>query len=243
MLKLAKWQRILAIGLITVMGTGFIAFTRMAVAPAISRALYWGSSGQPVKELQWKLYQWGYFNGKIDGDFGQDTYNGVKKFQANNGLPADGVAGKSTLKGLGLWTGTTATTAGSRATRNTATTRGLERRGDVTLLAHVIHAEAGAEPYEGKVAVGAVILNRVDSAEFPNTLGGVIYQPLAFESVSNGLVNGAPSAESIRAAQDAINGYDPTYGCLFFWNPAKKVSKWIWSRKIVSQIGKHVFAL
>ncbi len=120
---------------------------------------------------------------------------------------------------------------------------GVTRAEDVDLLARVIAAEAQGEPYVGQVAVGAVILNRVKSSQFPNSLSGVIYQPHAFESVSNGLIwRRTPSAEAYRAAQDALNGWDPTYGALFFWNPNKPVSPWIWSRQIIVRIGNHVFA-
>jgi len=113
---------------------------------------------------------------------------------------------------------------------------------DVYLLARIIRAEAEAEPYAGKVAVAAVILNRVRHPGFPNTIAGVIFQPGAFESVSNGRFwSLLPNKESIKAAYDALHGWDPTYGALFFWNPAKMVSKWIWSRKIIARIGKHVF--
>lgn len=120
---------------------------------------------------------------------------------------------------------------------------GVTRAEDVDLLARVIAAEAQGEPYVGQVAVGAVILNRVKSPQFPNSLSGVIYQPHAFESVSNGLIwRRTPSAEAYRAAQDALNGWDPTYGALFFWNPNKPVSPWIWSRQIIVRIGNHVFA-
>lgn len=120
---------------------------------------------------------------------------------------------------------------------------GVSRSEDVELLARVIAAEAQGEPYAGQVAVGAVILNRVRSPQFPNSLSGVIYQPHAFESVSNGLIwRRTPSAEAYRAARDALNGWDPTYGSLFFWNPSKPVNPWIWSRQIVVRIGNHVFA-
>lgn len=121
---------------------------------------------------------------------------------------------------------------------------GVARADEVDLLARVIAAEAETEPYVGQVAVGAVILNRVRSPEFPNTLAGVIYQPLAFESVSNGLIwRRTPRPEARRAAWDALNGWDPTYGALYFWNPYKPVSPWVWTRRIITQIGNHVFAI
>lgn len=112
----------------------------------------------------------------------------------------------------------------------------------VTLLSRAIHAEAEGEPYIGKVAVGAVLLNRVNHSEFPNTLSGVIYQGGALESVSNGRMTTAAGQESIKAAQDALNGWDPTYGSLYFWNPNKAVNKWMWTRTITVQYGDHIFA-
>ncbi len=237
--KVGVWKALFWLGIIAMIVGWGVQYLPGNI-PTISQGLYWGSSGQQVKELQWRLSQWGFYNGPIDGDYGNATADAVRRFQANNGLPVDGVAGKNTLVNLGLWTGAT---GGTRAVRSEATSRGLDRRGDVTLLARAIHAEAGAEPYLGQVAVGAVILNRVESSLFPNSLSGVIYQPLAFESVSNGFINEPPDADALRAAQDALNGWDPTQGALFFWNPAKPVSSWIWSRQIITQIGKHVFAL
>lgn len=237
--KVGVWKVLFWLGLIAII-VGWGVHYLPGSIPTISQELYWGSSGQQVKELQWRLNQWGYYNGPIDGSYGNATAEAVRRFQAKNGLPVDGVAGKSTLTSLGLWTGAT---GGARAITSTATSRGLEQRGDVALLARAIHAEAGAEPYMGQVAVGAVILNRVESSLFPNSISGVIYQPLAFESVSNGFINEPPDADALRAAQDALNGWDPTQGALFFWNPAKPVSRWIWSRQIITQIGKHVFAL
>lgn len=114
---------------------------------------------------------------------------------------------------------------------------------ELNLLARLIAAEAGDEPYEGQVAVGAVVLNRVRSPLFPDTISGVIYEPWAFESVYNGLIWQVADLDyPFRAAADALNGWDPTYGALFFWNPYKPVSGWIWSRPIITQIGDHVFA-
>jgi N-acetylmuramoyl-L-alanine amidase len=125
---------------------------------------------------------------------------------------------------------------------NAATPDAVSSSDDLNLLARLIQAEAGGEPYNGQVAVGAVILNRVKSPSFPNTLAGVIYQPLAFESVSKGTIYAPPSASALKAAGQALNGWDPTYGALFFWNPYKPVIAWIWTRQIVTQIGNHVFA-
>ncbi len=119
----------------------------------------------------------------------------------------------------------------------------IQSTGDNLLLARAIFAEAGAEPYIGQVAVGGVILNRIRSQKFPKTLAGVIYQPHAFESVSNGYINRAPSLESQKAARDSLNGWDPSGGALYFFNPAKTSSPWMWARNIITRIGKHVFAI
>lgn len=127
-----------------------------------------------------------------------------------------------------------------KATKTKKVTR---KAGDVELLARIIHAEAGSEPYTGKVAVGAVIMNRVQNPKFPSSIAGVVYQPHAFESVSNGLYTKPASKASRKAAQDAISGWDPSGGALYFFNPAKTRNAWIWARKIINRIGKHVFAI
>lgn len=228
----------------------FALFAAIAVAAVITgmvffadyinaqtSTLYWGSSGNEVTKVQNRLKDWGYYNGPADGYFGADTAAAVKAFQSKNGLASDGVVGDSTWEAMGF------PVSNSAPSSDYTPSRGSSARDDVTLLARLVEGEAGgSEPYLGKVAVAAVILNRVDSDQFPNTLAGVIYQPNAFESISNGIANNTPSEESIKAAQDAMNGWDPTYGCLFFWNPSKPVSAWIWSRQIQTQIGAHVFA-
>ncbi len=205
---------------------------------AQKQTLYWGSENRDVRTLQWKLQQWGYYNGVVDGRFGRETHEAVMSFQIKNRLRVDGIVGSETWEALG-YKGTT-----SLPSFNTATAAGTYgiRDSDVQLLAHLVHAEAGAEPYEGQVAVAAVLLNRVEDPAFPNTISGVIYQPLAFESVSNGFFNTAPTQQNITAARAALNGWDPTYGALFFWNPSKPVNRWIWSRKTVRTIGEHIFA-
>lgn len=195
--------------------------------------LNWGSSGADVSKVQTKLRDWGYYKGAVDGVYGGGTVDAVKKFQAKNGLAADGVVGPATWEALGF-------TAGGSAEYQPS--RGISARDDIYLLARVVNGEAANEPHLGKVAVAAVILNRVESDKFPNTLAGVIYQPHAFESITNGIANAQPSQDSVKAAQDAMNGWDPSQGALFFWNPAKPVSSWIWSRPIITEIGGHVFA-
>ena len=184
---------------------------------------YYGSSGQEVIQIQRKLKNWGYYKGAVDGKYGYQTYRAVRWFQAKNGLKR-GIAGKQTLAAMGIFP------ASTLADKN------------LDLLAHVIHAEARGEPYEGMVAVGAVVLNRVKDSRFPNSIPGVVYQPGAFDCVRDGQINLEPSASAIKAARDAMNGWDPTYGCIYYYNPVTATSKWIWSRPIVTRIGKHNFA-
>ncbi|MHB8171980.1 MAG: spore cortex-lytic enzyme [Thermincolia bacterium] len=225
--------------ILMVLALGLLSFSiwQSQEVTAISQSLYWGSKGPNVIQLQQKLKDWGFYQGNTDGMYGAGTFNAVKKFQQRQGIKADGVAGPDTLKALGLWT-----RKNSSVTRKPGTSRGVSNRGDITLLARVIEGEAAGEPFIGKVAVGAVVLNRTESGKFPDTLNGVVFQPLAFESVSNGLVwRKPPSGDSLKAAQDAFNGYDPTQGALFFWNPSKPVNRWIWSRTISTRIGQHVF--
>ena len=114
---------------------------------------------------------------------------------------------------------------------------------DVMVLAKMIHGEARGEPYVGKVAVGAVILNRVEDQKFPGSVHGVCFQPGAFDAVSDGQYYMEPDDEAVKAAKAALNGWDPTYGALYYWNPATATSKWIWSRKVITRIGKHVFGV
>jgi N-acetylmuramoyl-L-alanine amidase len=211
-------------------------------APAVRRTLYWGTSGSDVRLLQSKLQQWGYYKGSVDGIYGRLTYQAIRLFQQRNGLRVDGLVGRSTYEALGI-PYTTGAAAPAPAGAATTATRGVTRSNDERLLAQLVRAEAEAEPYTGMVAVAAVVLNRVRSSRFPNTVAGVVYQPGAFESVGNGRVNLAARTEHVRAARDALNGWDPSYGSLFFWNPAKPVSAWIWSRTIKVRIGKHVFAI
>lgn len=205
--------------------------------------LHWGSRGAKVNEVQQRLRDWGYYNGPITGIYGAQTAEAVKAFQRRNGLKVDGVVGPTTRAAMGLKTPPAPQAAAKRDNYATASRGFVSNRDSLNLLARVIQGEAADEPYIGKVAVGAVMLNRVKSNQFPNTLAGVVYQPLAFESVSNGQYNRQLDSEAIRAAQDAISGYDPTGGALFFWNPSKPVSRWIWTRKIINQYGRHVFAL
>lgn len=203
-----------------------------------NRTLYWGSSGSEVTKVQAQLNRWGYYHGPIDGYYSGRTFQAVKDFQRKNGLVADGVVGPRTWAALGL---ATARKSGA-VPASSGVSRYISDSGNIYLLARVIEGEAADEPYLGKVAVGAVIVNRTRSGTFPNSLAGVIFQPHAFESVTNGQYTRPVSAESLRAAQAAISGYDPTGGALFFWNPAKPVNPWIWSRNVITQIGRHIFA-
>lgn len=185
---------------------------------------YWGSKGEEVIQIQTRLKNWGYYNGVIDGVYGTGTFNAVKSFQRKNGLTADGVAGSKTLAAMGI------INSSSQSNNN------------LNLLARAINGEARGEPYEGQVAVGAVILNRVDNPNFPNTIAGVIYQSGAFDSVDDGQINLEPTTAAVKAARDALNGWDPSGGAIYFFNPATSTSKWIWSRPIIKTIGKHHFA-
>ena len=189
----------------------------------------YGSTGQEVKKIQTKLKRWGYYTGSVDGIYGSKTVSAVKKFQQKNGLTVDGIAGSKTLSAMGI------TSSSSGATSSAS------NQNDVNLLSKVIYSEARGEPYKGQVAVGAVVLNRVSSSSFPNTLAGVVYQSGAFDAVSDGQINLTPDETARKAAQDAINGWDPTSGCIYYFNPSTATSKWIWSRPQVITIGKHVF--
>ncbi|MEN6315954.1 MAG: spore cortex-lytic enzyme [Clostridiaceae bacterium] len=192
----------------------------------------YGSSGDEVSKIQSRLSAWGYYTGDIDGLYGYLTYSAVKSFQTKNGLTVDGIAGPETLAALGLPAGVTQPSQGAPSADS----------GDVQLLARLIHGEARGEPYEGKVAVGAVVLNRTGDSRFPKTIAGVIYQPGAFDAVYDGQINLSPDASSLNAARDAMNGWDPSYGCIYYYNPNTATSSWIWSRPIVVVIGNHNFA-
>lgn len=223
-------SRRILVGLLLLVTLAVLATPFPAVA-APRATLRWGSRGNDVRVAQRKLQAWGYYRGAVDGVYGRLMYAGVTYFQRKNGLTADGVVGPATWRALGEYVPPAA--GGGR---------GASRTDDANLLAMVISAEAKGESYEGQVAVGAVILNRVRDSRFPNTLAGVVYETHAFESVSNGSIYLTPTASSRRAARDALNGWDPSGGAIFFWNPSKPVTGWIWSRPIIKQIGNHVFA-
>ncbi len=190
-----------------------------------------GDSGSKVKEIQRKLNELGFSVGNVDGIFGSKTLAAVKNFQKSRGLTVDGIVGTNTAKALGI-----SLSSGSSGNSNYS-------GGDIYLLAKTIHAEARGEPYIGQVAVGAVVLNRVKSSSFPNTISGVVYQPWAFTAVHDGQINLEPNDSAMRAAKDAMNGWDPTNGCIYYFNPATATSSWIWSREVKLTIGKHKFAI
>ena len=185
-----------------------------------------GSRGQEVINIQTRLKQWKYYNYTVDGVYGWRTAEAVKLFQKKHGLTPDGICGNATLAKIGLST----SSSSSSSTSN-----------DRTLLAMVINGEARGESYEGQVAVGAVVLNRVKHASFPNTIAGVIYQKGAFTAVDDGQINKPIEDSCFKAASDALNGWDPTGGAIYYYNPATATSSWIWSRPVIKQIGKHVF--
>ena len=197
----------------------------MCLSTAQAASLKRGSSGDKVTQLQQKLKNWGYYSGSVDGIFGSATEAAVKKFQKKKGLTADGIVGKATAEKLGL------RLSGGQSAAS----------GDVDLIARAVYGEARGEPYEGQVAVAAVILNRVRSASFPNTVSGVIYQPGAFDAVSDGQLYLTPDSAAYRAARDAMAGWDPTGGCIYYYNPKTATSKWIRSRPVMRTIGDHVF--
>lgn len=186
-----------------------------------------GSSGEMVSQIQTALKKQGFYNGAVDGTYGSATESAVKAFQKDRGLTVDGKAGSWTLKALGI-------------SESSSSTQGADN-GDVALLARLISAEARGEPYNGQVAVGAVVLNRVEHPSFPNSIAGVIYQPGAFSCVTDGQFNEPVADSAYRAAREAMNGVDPCGGAIYYFNPAKATSKWIWSRPLIVVIGKHRF--
>ncbi len=198
----------------------------IALAQSASADLYKkGSSGATVTEIQKRLKTWGYYTGAVDGVYGSKTEEAVRYFQRKNGLTADGQVGNLTLAALGI----------------PATGSGGGGSGDLQLLARLISAEARGEPYIGQVAVGAVVLNRVEHPSFPNSISAVIYQPGAFSCLDDGQFDQPVSESAYRAAKEAMNGYDPSYGAIYYFNPATATSKWIWSRPLIVTIGNHRF--
>ena len=200
-----------------------------------------GATGGEVKEVQRRLKMWGYYTGAVDGVFGANTKKAVQSFQKKNGLTADGVVGKSTYKALGMNSSYQALVNQSQQS-NASGTNGFSSA-DVYLLARTIYAEGRGEPYVGQVAIGAVVMNRVRHPSFPNTVAGVVYQKHAFTAVSDGQINLTPNETAMKAARDAMNGWDPSGGAIYYYNPAVATSSWIFSRQTIATIGKHVFAI
>lgn len=195
----------------------------VSITSANAASIQRGSSGDTVRQIQTKLKQWGYYTGSVDGIYGSGTEKAVRYFQQKNGLAVDGKCGAQTLAALGI---------SSAAPKSSA---------QLDLLARLISAEARGEPYSGQVAVGAVVLNRVRHPSFPNTVSGVIYQNGAFSCINDGQFDQPVAASAYRAAQDALNGWDPSGGAIYYFNPAKTTSKWIWSRPLIVVIGSHRF--
>ena len=183
------------------------------------------------RTIQTKLKRWGYYTGNVDGIYGPLTKEAVKYFQRKNGLSVDGIVGPKTAAALGMTLSSSSSSSSSISSS------------DLNLLAKCVYAEARGESYVGQVAIAAVVLNRVESPSFPNTIAGVIYQPYAFTAVDDGQINLTPNSTAYKAAQDALNGWDPTYGAIYYYNPATATSSWIWSRQTTVTIGNHVFAV
>ena len=220
-MSIKRKKLILAIALIFAVNILIIAIAQSADAALYKR----GSTGATVTEIQKRLKSWGYYTGAVDGIYGSRTESAVKYFQRTNGLAVDGQAGNKTLAAMGIYESTSSSASD----------------GDVYLLARLISAEARGEPYVGQVAVGAVVMNRIDHPSFPNSLSGVIYQRGAFSCLDDGQFNQPVSDSAYRAAREALNGSDPTGGAIYYFNPATATSSWIWSRPLLLVIGSHRF--
>lgn len=220
--KSQKNKKILLFALIFVLIASF-GLCLVEIIGSANQVVYAATEAE-TRAIQQRLKDLGYFNAEVTGYYGSITRQAVKKFQADYGLAQTGEVNSTTAEYLGI-------------------NLGGQNSNDLYLIAKCIYAEARGEPYVGKVAVGAVILNRVENPNFPNTIYGVVYQPWAFTAVYDGQITLEPDEESYAAARDAMNGWDPTYGCIYYYNPATATSQWIFSRKVVTQIGKHVFAV
>ncbi len=220
-----KWQIIVVSALLVVLAFGGIFFSVTKQIASQNAKLATVATTNQILSAQQRLKEMGYYNGSVDGIYGEETRQAVIKFQYDYGIPQTGNIGERTLEMLGLQSGTNS------------------QNSDLYLLAKTVYAEARGESYVGKVAVAAVILNRVKHPSFPNTVAGVVYQPWAFTAVYDGQIKLEPDQECYNAAQDALNGWDPTYGCIYYYNPETATSQWIYSREVVTTIGKHVFAI
>lgn len=202
----------------------------LCLLPARADVLSTGSRGERVALIQQRLKEWGDYTGEVDGIFGRGTYEAVVQFQRRNGLSADGIVGAKTAEALGI-------------SLTGEVSAALYQESELSLLARLVSGEARGEPYIGQVAVAAVVLNRVRSDAFPDTISGVIFQPGAFDAVWDGQFDMTPTASALRAARDALNGWDPTGGCTYYYNPDTATSEWIWSRPVQLTIGQHAFAI
>ena len=227
-------KTIIIIFLISSIFISYNVFFRNNELYALSK---YGSRGEEVRTIQTKLKRWGYYTGNVDGIYGSATLAAVKKFQKKNGLAVDGIAGTKTLQAMGIFnsSGNDSNSGGSNNSSSSTNSN------DLNLLSRLVYGEARGEPYTGQVAVAAVVLNRVRNSSFPNTISGVIYQKGAFDVVSDGQINLTPNSTAKKAAQDALNGWDPTNGAIYYFNPATATNKWIWSRPMTVTIGKHRF--
>lgn len=215
--------------ILVVSSISFIYLSNTNEVDALSK---YGSRGSEVSQIQTKLKRWGYYTGNVDGIFGSLTLKAVRWFQQKNGLQVDGIAGPQTLAAMGIMSTSSSSGSSSGNSSNSS---------DVNLLARLIYGEARGESYTGQVAVGAVVLNRVRSSSFPNTIAGVIYQKGAFDVVADGQINMTPNSTATKAARDAMNGWDPSYGAIYYFNPNTATNSWIWSRPMTVTIGKHRF--
>lgn len=211
--------------IIALFSAAYVINVPVTTVDALSK---YGSRGEEVKKIQQSLKKWGYYTGSVDGIYGTATKNAVIKFQKKNGLTPDGIAGPATLKAIGI----SSTTQSSQANKNNS---------DYKLLARIISAEARGEPYLGQVAVGAVVMNRVEHPSFPDSIAGVVYQPGAFTAINDGQINQPIADSAYRAATEALNGSDPSGGALYYYNPKKTSNKWIRSRPVIKAIGDHLF--
>ena len=227
--KLKKFIITISTIMLVVSTISFIYLSNTNEVEALSK---YGSRGSEVTQIQTKLKRWGYYTGSIDGIFGSQTLKAVRWFQQKNGLQVDGIAGPATLSAMGIMSSSSSSGSSSGSSSNSS---------DVNLLARLIYGEARGESYTGQVAVGAVVLNRVRSSSFPNTIAGVIYQKGAFDVVTDGQINMTPNSTAIKAARDAMNGWDPSYGAIYYFNPNTATNSWIWSRPMTVTIGKHRF--
>lgn len=214
--------------IILLIASGYLGYHLFINNQAITVLSKYGSRGSEVTQIQTKLKRWGYYNGSIDGIYGSQTLSAVKYFQRKNGLAVDGIAGPKTLAAMGIYSSSSSSSSSSNAN-------------DLNLLSRLVYGEARGEPYTGQVAVAAVVLNRVKNPAFPNTIAGVIYQSGAFDVVSDGQINLTPNSTAKKAAQDALNGWDPSYGAIYYFNPKTATSSWIWSRPMTVTIGNHRF--